>query len=222
MFYWIITTFFSSLDWIFWKKALDLNKMPSFHFWILWYLWDFIVSFFIIILWYFNLWLLLDYKLILIIIFLVLTWFLKILLNNKIYRNEKMSNLVPYENLDKIFVIIISYFLFSYVSLFSLLITLFIILIIIVFSIDFKNISLPNNFSLIIFVHLINAIKLLIIWYLLLEISNLEYFAIFSLIFFIISLSIIVYKKSLNDFWKWTKEFYAIGFQHQLFELFEI
>jgi hypothetical protein len=149
MLYWIITTILTSLDDILWKKSLNLNRMSSFNFSIIGYSWDFITTFIIIIFWYLN-FSILNIYLILTIFGLVILTIFSMILDKKIYEKEKISNLIPYENLDKIFVIIISFFLFSNVWLLSLIITLITILLIITFSIDFKKLSFPKNYKLII------------------------------------------------------------------------
>jgi hypothetical protein len=69
---------------------------------------------------------------------------ISVTIEQKIYKVEKISTLMPFENLQKVFVVIISYFLFSDTSLTTLLITLLSIIVIILFKIDFKNFKLPK------------------------------------------------------------------------------
>lgn len=208
MFYWIIATILESLDAIFWKKSLDLNKMPQFMFTSIWYLGDFVAAFLLIIFWIFNYELIFNYEILWIIFWLVILTIWNSFLEQYIYKNEKISALIPYEYLSSIFVIIISFFIFTNVSIFTLIITLAAILVITIFSIDFKKNVLPKNIKIIFLLHIIWAIKLLILWYLLIKISNFDYFSIFTFFFFIITLIVFIIKKYYKKFNKWSKEFY--------------
>ena len=183
MFYWIIATILESLDAILWKKSLDLNKMPPFMFNSIWYTGDFIMAFILILFWVFNYELIFNYQILSIIFAIVILTIFNSILEQYIYKSEKISVLVPYEYLSSIFVIIISFFLFSDVSIITLIITLLAIIIITLFSIDFKKLVLPKNIKLIFLLHIIWSIKLLTLWYILIKITNFDYFSIFTFFF---------------------------------------
>lgn len=212
MFYWIIATILESLDAILWKKSLDLNKMPQFMFTSIWYLGDFIMAFILIVFWIFNYELIYNYELILIIFWIVVLTIVNSLLEQNIYKNEKISALIPYEYLSSIFVIIISFFLFSDVSVITLIITLLSIVVITLFSIDLKKLIFPKNIKKIFILHIVWAIKLLTLWYILVRISNFDYFSIFTFFFFIITVVVFIIKKYYTQFNKWNKEFYKYRF----------
>lgn len=89
-------------------------------------------------------------------------------LHAKIFRVEKITHLLPYENLSKIFTIIFSFYLFSDISTTTFFITLFTIFVIILFSIDFKNVTFSKNILTFSASHLFLAIWNLIVGYILL------------------------------------------------------
>ena len=95
-----------------------------------------------------------------VIILIVLLDIIKDPINQKIYSEEKISVLIPYQNLNKIFVIVSSFFIFQDVSLISFFITLFTVLIIILASFDFKHKKLPRNFWKILFVETVLSIAI--------------------------------------------------------------
>jgi hypothetical protein len=77
---------------------------------------------------------------------------------SKIFKLEKITHLLPYENLSKIFTIIFSFYLFSDVSTITFFITILTIFVIILFSIDLKNLTFSKNILLFSFSHLFFAI----------------------------------------------------------------
>jgi hypothetical protein len=65
---------------------------------------------------------------------------------------------MPYDNINKILSIILAFFIFSDVSLITLLITIFAVIIIIAFSIDFKTLKIPKSVLIFSFAQLLTAI----------------------------------------------------------------
>jgi len=55
---------------------------------------------------------------------------------------------MPYLNVNKILTIILSFFVFADVSVEALLITFLAIIVVIIFSVDFKSLKLPKNVPL--------------------------------------------------------------------------
>ncbi len=83
-------------------------------------------------------------------------------LMQQVYREEKISVIMPYLNLSKIFIISASFFIFQDVSLISFIITLITVGIIIGASVDLKTLKLPRNFSKILSVEILRATAWLI------------------------------------------------------------
>ncbi len=169
----MISTIFASLWDIFFKKALkyNINLWNNDFLWQILPLWVFIFAYY-----YFEfqfdttLYLSLD---VIGAIFLSLFFYtIGRYFHAKIFKIEKITYLLPYENLSKIFTIIFSFYLFSDISTLSFFITLVTIFVIIVFSLDFKNIAFSKNILIFSFSHLLFAIWNLIVGYILLETSK--------------------------------------------------
>jgi len=79
------------------------------------------------------------------------------LLERPIYREEKISTIMPYTNVNKILTIIASFFLFADVSIISLFITIFAIFVVIIGSINFKTLKFPKNIIIILINETIRA-----------------------------------------------------------------
>lgn len=95
---------------------------------------------------------------------------------------------MPYKNLDKIFIIVFSFFIFFDVSVISLIITLIAITVVIVSSINFKTLKLPRNISKILFVEFCISITNLLGWWLVITYWEIIYFILAWLSGFLILL----------------------------------
>lgn len=176
MFTAIISLISESIWDIFWKKSLWYWVWWKIHD-LLWYpFWLLVIAYF------FYVWIDLSkinfYVLISTILILVISVF-QTQINQWIYRDEKMSAVIPYTNINKILTIIVSFFIFSDVSKVSLWITLLAIVIIILFSIDFKTLTLPKSLTRIFFVQTLVTFTNLWAWYIILTYWNDIYFLIF-------------------------------------------
>jgi len=183
--------------------------MPSFVYASIWYTTDFFAAIFLIIFWKLNYDLIYNYEVLSIVFWLTFLQIIITLLEQNIYKREKISALMPYEYLSSIFVIIISFFLLKDVSLITLLITVLSVIIITLFSVNLKNFIFPKSLKLIFIYHIGVAVKMLLVWYLLLSISNFDYFSIFSIFIFILSVIVFISKKYHKSLYLWTKEFYS-------------
>ncbi|MDD2515778.1 MAG: hypothetical protein PHF46_02285 [Candidatus Gracilibacteria bacterium] len=98
-------------------------------------------------------------------------------IEQKIYKEEKLSVLAPYSNLDIIIVVITSFFIFSgKQSLVSFSTAIMAAILIAGSSIDFKNFSVPKGFSSLICAKFIRAGKSLFVGYMLLTLNSIDYF----------------------------------------------
>lgn len=169
----IFSTILSSFSDIYFKKALKYNIN----------LWnnDFlgqILPLFIFLFFYFFVWFSFDTKLdltqkSLFFVFLSLIFFtIWRYYHSKIFKVEKITYLLPYENLSKIFTIMFSFFIFLDISKITFIITIIVIFVIIIFTIDFKKITFSKNILIFAFSHLFFAIWNLLLWYVLLEVSK--------------------------------------------------
>lgn len=142
MFTAIISTFLTWIADIFWKKSLSYWVWPKMH--------D-ILSYpaaFLIIIYFFIAWIDLskvDYLLVISTSIILFISIFKTQIRQSIYREEKISVIMPYTNVNKILSIVLSFFIFSDVSKTSLFITILAIIVVIIFSIDFKTLKFPRN-----------------------------------------------------------------------------
>jgi len=100
----------------------------------------------------------------------------------KLYTEEKYSVIAPYTNLNKILIIIGSFFIFKDVSIIALGITLVAICVIIWFSIDFKTLKLPKQIKNIVIAECITAVTVLIVGWLIANYSEKIYFVIYTVL----------------------------------------
>lgn len=209
---WILTVFIWSIWDTFYKIALNLANLSGNLFKFFAVVWSIPIIVFILILQ----WVSFGNVSNLILLWTLgisILWFANGQLRISIVRKEKLSHLLPYNDLDKIFTVVLWFFLYLWteksVSLTTLIITLLAIIVVILFSIDFKNISFPKTFGLIIVNKLIRSALLLAIAFLLIHISSGEYFIVKwfweSLIIFVL---IFVLKDNFRDVFTQSKAFY--------------
>lgn len=205
MFLALVSTILNSFSSIYWKRSLWFWVWLKMHDLIGYWVWMIVLIYFFIVginIHSFDIFLLFSTFSIL-LINTISTW-----LSQKLYRQEKISAIIPYTNLNKVLAIILSFFIFSDVSFLSLLITILAIIIIIIFSIDFKKFIVPNSTSLIMLTEILTSINMVWSWYLILKYWEDIYFILF-LILWILFLSILTFilwqYKSIKwlkrDFW---------------------
>lgn len=205
----ILWTFLNSLSSIFRKKSMLLTDLKWQMYQIFWYFfWWLLVTLWIIVFWD------LDFSkitLISILIFIIVKASANIsnTIEQEIYKKEKFSTLIPFENFQKIFIVTLSFFLFSDTKIETLLITIASIFFVLLFNIDFKDFKLPKYTKQIIGINLIFAIEYLTIWYLL-KIINFETYFTFNYIvwWIIVILFLLIKKEDFKLIFKQKKEFY--------------
>lgn len=170
MFYGILNALLGSISWIFWKKSLSLSTLPHALFFGIWAIGSIIVGTIIIVMGKFEipkeLWVLL----IPLADAMVVTY--NSTLSQRIYTTEKISTLLPYENLSSVVTIVIAFFLFRDTPLPTLAVAILIITIIFVFSFDFKAHEFPKKIQLIILNNVINGGRSIAIGYVLVHMTS--------------------------------------------------
>lgn len=220
--WWIIWVIFDSISWWYYKKALNQSNVSKLIF-----------RLFIYIFWVFNIWILLyyfwfeinilsNYTDLFYIFLLAFLWVIASLIYLHILKNAKLSELLPYENLDKLFIIIVWFFLFywtnNWTSITTLLITIITLFVIIFFTIDFKNVKIPKNIWIFIFHKFLRSIIILLIWYLLTRYQFSTYVVVSrSFEFIIYLLLIIITSFSFKSLLTQTKSFYISRFTSVFF-----
>lgn len=201
----ILSTFLSSIAKVFFKKTTQYNIKTELndlfgHFWaILW-----LIA--IIVLWKFNLFLSnwLDYLL----IFITFVLFLfNVKINQYVVKQETISALIPFENLWKVLTVLFWVFLlWDQISSVSLWMFLWVVLLIMLFSLDLKHLKFSKNILLYCLAQIFVAIANLIIWYILISNSSLDYYTVYtiiSLIFMMVLCWFMWLYKTIKDLDKW-------------------
>lgn len=103
------------------------------------------------------------------------------------YKNEKLSVLIPYWEFKTVCTVILWFLLFWESSIYSLLFTLLAWIILIITSIDFKNISFNKYCLSMIISSILWSVKIILFWYLLLELSpfNVFFYNMFVIMIFL-------------------------------------
>ncbi len=211
--FWIISAFLWSITDSIWKKAVLISKLPQSLFSVYWPIWWITIVYTIIFFWNKNINIFFDYKIVLLILLIAFISYITTSLYIKIYKNVKLSELLPYKNLDKIFVVLFWFIIFYWTknstSISSFIITLITIFIIIWFNINPKKITLSKNILFFIFVKLLEAITTLLIWYIFIKYTTIEYISVEAIFFLIITIIISLIKKyNLKLLFTQNKEFY--------------
>jgi len=208
----IFNALLSSAALIVWKKSLELNKMSQNLFMFLWMLWGFLISIFFITFWFTNFpwdfWLAILW-LVFVTALSISMWFLW----QMIYRNEKISSLTPFSNIDRIFLIIISFFIFKNASIISFWIALLATIVLTLFTIDFKNFRMPKNFGLILLNNSLSTAKVLTIWWLFTKnITSITYYSYNTILYTLVLLIPLLKAKQFKELKLWSKAYYSYRF----------
>ena len=206
MFFAILSTLLSSISTNLWKKALS--------FWAPKELFNLLSrSSIILVTWTLYLFWELDFSnvsfyYVFLLILANIIWSLNDILNQYVFSVEKISVLMPYSNLNKALSIVLSFFIFWWISNISFFITLLTIIIIILFSINFKSFKVPKVILLLIVIEIIRSALMLLSWYILLQITWSAFFVISYIIWIIFIWSIVTYKWQFKELKKLPKKFY--------------
>lgn len=199
MIYWILSAILWATWDIVYKKSLELSnwKISDKYYNFIWNL--FMLLFFPVVYLFFEF----EWITITIFYLIVLASFFKIiweLFEQTAIKNEKLSVLVPYWEFQSIFTVLIGFFVFSQNSRISFICALLAWLTLVIWSVDFKKFKFNKYCLTMILSSFFLALKYIIYWFVLLEIS--EYSTLFyaTIISTIILLLIIVFSKSLLEY----------------------
>lgn len=170
------STFIWSMATILRKKALNISTISALSFLFV----GNIIIFGLSIILYFSANIKSIFQLNLWIIFLISAWIILQLIyspvNQQLYKENKISEMLPFNNLNKIFSILFAFLFFHQWNLIAFLISIITLIVIILFTIDFKTYKLPKKIHHIFFVEIWVSIRIIIVGYILLKINALELF----------------------------------------------
>lgn len=115
------------------------------------------------------------------------------------YKKEKLSTLLPYWESETIFTVVFWFLLFTDSSLNSFLFTLAAWIILIIWSINLKKLSFNKYCWALIISALLSSIKILIYWYILLELTAYNAFLYNTFMAFIILLIVNILTKDISS-----------------------
>lgn len=219
IFWWIIATALGSFSTPPLKKSLSLwkNIPDSFL-----KLFAAITGIFLFTILTYFLWfehqLLNDFSIIAMILWVTTLWVISNLMWIHVYKTTKLSELLPYGNLDKLFIIIIGFFLYQSIpwketSIITFGISILTIIIIGIFTVDPKHLKISKNIWLFIWSKLLGAITITLVWYILIRYSTFSYGLIHNIIKAALLFGIGIYLKThIRVLFQQSKSFYKYRF----------
>lgn len=204
----LISTLLNSISNVYRKKALSLSKISSNSFFFIWQRWGLIIALILIALNQFNIHVLSNYYIMIFVLINIGFSLANMTLTQNIYKQEKMSVLMPYEQLNKIISIVIMFIFFHEATLTSFIIAIITVFVIMGFSYDFKNHSIPRNLKWMLIVQTNVAIRAIIIAYTLKHITSIDLFVCVWIISAIIVFISILFQHKLKEIKECGKDFY--------------
>lgn len=207
----IISNVLSSIDTVYYKKSLGVANLSNLLFsWLGELSWLLISVFLIIILWFDQSQL--SWQTILWIALIIWVVTSSGYFDQALYRKEKVSDLLPYENLNSVFAIILWFLIFRDSSVISFVISIIAFFVTIWFSIDFKNLTFPRSMKFILIVQLLCTAETLLTWRLLKNVPDKEFYIIYEVLVIFILFLPILFKWALSQLKHIKAKFYWYRF----------
>ena len=208
MIWWVLSTFLAGFSTIFRKKSMTFETgLWKFGFMFLGRIGAILYIIYFLLWW--DIWSeIVTVKNVSLVTLICLFWTGAAVISQYVYKVEKISLIAPYENLNKILSIIFSFFIFSDVSFISLSIAIFVVAIIFISSFDFKNKKIPKTIQIFSLNQFLLSINTILIGYLLLQVSAVEYFVLENIIGIFLLLLIIIFNKDIHRLRRAWKKFY--------------
>jgi uncharacterized membrane protein len=202
----IISEILNSITAIFRKKSLNFNA-PKELFKFFAYSPVFLITLWIFLAWKLNI-VHLNFTNFIIIFSIVIIWLWYGIVEQTVYKRNKLSSILPYLNISKIIVIVFWYIIFHDTSQITLICAILATLTISIFSIDFKNFTIPRDIKILFLLQTVYGIITLVTIYLLKQIGNVSYFFYTYLIWIIFIGLVVLYKWQFKLIPKLPKKFY--------------
>ena len=203
------------LNWlvnVFWKKSVDYSNVSKWLFTLYAKLVGFVFVGFFAVKWMINYNILSDWKallfMVVVISFLIWSAFIK----QGLLKYNKVSTLLPFDNLSLLFTIFAGYLLFHDSSIRSFLIAIWAVIIVILFNIDWKNFVLPKKIWLLFFQQFILAVSTILIAYVLKNYNNASVALLDTLLSVVLLIIFTIKISELKQVHKQSKEFYKFRF----------
>ena len=223
----IINTFLDSIADVLYKKTLSISSIKPMIFQFMGEILSIPFIIIIAIIFHFNFKLFIDPVILWGFIAMTIFFILGNNLWQYLYKNEKLSTLMPYFKINSFIVVILGFLFFKDASLTSFLICVWAIIITTIFSIDYKDYSAPKNFFKIILHEVYKTIEFLIAIYILKNITSVEYVILYQVYYVVIVFLIIAYQRDFKEFKKFNSQIlkyrymgYSLGFASYFIDIF--
>ncbi len=193
MIWWLITVFLDAMNEIMWQKAVQTAKNMAKT---LYNAFRFVGGILIVIfllafgIYDYHELLNIDIYLYIIMIFITIIWLFTSSLRQIVYKKEKLSAILPYQKINSLLIIIVSFFWFKDTSWTSFIITIFLLFLLAFSTIDFKKHQQANNKALILFIESLVTIQQLLVVYIIKLVTDKFYFLSYNIIGFIFTIVI--------------------------------
>lgn len=177
----IFSTILSSIGKVFYKKTTQYNIRAELND-LFWHIWAILWILIIFIIWQLNLSLhsYIDYLLVFLTFVL---FFINMKLNQYVVRQETISALIPFENLWKVLTVLFWVFILNdNISNIALSMFIWVVVLILFFSLDIKHLKFSKNIILFCIAQMFTALANLLTAYILINISSLDYYSVYTLI----------------------------------------
>lgn len=211
---WIISAILSSISWPYRKKAVDNSSLSTSLFSIFRPIFWIFVVIFLYFVFGINNAIFSDYAIIWIIWIIIFLETIANYLEIYVVKNIKLSQLLPFQNFNKLVVVFIWFFIYYWTengsSIASFVITLFTIFFIVYFSIDIKNIKIDKIIWVFLLTRFLQWLAWLLVAYIFIKYSTSDYmfFHVVFWLFIYLFISIIL-KDNFKSIFKQTKTFYT-------------
>ena len=190
-----VSNILASLDAVFSKKAFLEWRIPQFLFWFLWSIGWFLVAICLVVFKWIDKSVFLDWRVIgwILLLNFICMWY--DYLDQKVYRRNTIASLLPYSNLNNILAIIAGYFIFKDASIIAVWIAIFIVILTVVTSLDFKSLEFPKGFVSIIWSQILKAWEILLTAIALKSVADSDYFVLYYISVLLIYIIPIIWRK---------------------------
>lgn len=144
---------------------------------------------------------------------LILTWCVVALiyrpLSQLIYQENTIASLMPFENINKVLSLVITFFVFHDVSTTSLMISLCAVWIIITCSIDFHDFSMPKWFMKILLVQALVSVRYIIMAWCVIQLSGNVFYVYEQIVYLLLLIGIIASTHTQDQITQLSSLFYG-------------
>ena len=208
----LIQAFLNWLVNILWKKSVDISSVSKGLFTLYAKLVGFVFVLGFAVLWMINYEIFLDWKVVLLITTVISLWLGTAFIKQWLLKYNKVSTLLPFDNLAPLFTILLGYFLFHKASFESFLISILAVVLVILFNIDWENFTLPKKVWLLFLQQGMLAVSTILIAYALKDYNNASVAAVDVVVSVLLLILFTIKISELKQIHKQSVDFYKYRF----------